>query len=182
MTTNDSPPRARWLRSLLGPLVVLVAVWAVFVYRNRIEVIAPEEAPIASRLALRDAAGEIVELADYRGSVVVVNAWASWCGPCRAEIPGFSRVYADLRGEGLEVLGLNVDEIPPEQMDELRETYEINYPVLRVTEGFGGTFPYPRVIPHSWLIDREGRVRVSHSGYITESALRNAVRRLLDEP
>ncbi len=178
---NERRPRAGSpLQSIVWVAGILVAAAVWFVYTNSVRLVAPDQARPASALSMRDPAGQLVELTDYRGSVVVVNVWASWCQPCRREIPGFSRVYDELHGEGLEILGLNVEELPAEQLEALGRQFGIRYPVMRAA-GFGGTFPDPPVIPHSWFIDRQGRLRGSHSGYMTESSLRSAVRKLLRE-
>lgn len=162
----------------IAVFVVVFFGWRM--WAGRVRVVAAERAPEASRLALVAPDGRRSELADYRGRVVVVNVWASWCGPCRSEIPGFSRVYLDLRDRGLEVLGVNVDDAGLDWAGA-GQSLGIEYTQVRPEEGFGGTFPFPEIIPHSWFIDRQGRVRASHSGYLTESALRAAVIELLEE-
>ncbi|HMK38978.1 MAG TPA: TlpA disulfide reductase family protein, partial [Bacteroidota bacterium] len=68
-----------------------------------------QEKEPAPNFALKNSAGQVVELSKLRGKVVVVNFWATWCGPCRAEIPGMLDVYQKYRGKGLEIVGISVD-------------------------------------------------------------------------
>ncbi len=129
-----------------------------------------------------DLDGRRLAVADYRGQVVVVNLWASWCGPCRAEIPGLVRVHEALRAQGLVLLGVNVESLPMEQLVDLVEQLEIAYPVVVPAGPLVGTFSDSSVLPYTWLIDREGRVRAAHGGFVTSSALERAVTALLAEP
>ncbi|MHB1225300.1 MAG: peroxiredoxin family protein [Gemmatimonadaceae bacterium] len=116
-----------------------------------------------------------------RGKVVLLNFWATWCPPCRIEMPGFQDVYDDNRARGFVVLGISTDAVGRGPvLDFLREK-GISYPVAMargdVVNAYGGA----RVLPTSFLIDREGRVRHEVRGYFAEVALRQAVGRLLAE-
>jgi thiol-disulfide isomerase/thioredoxin len=130
---------------------------------------------------LRDLAGELVEIAELRGRVVLINLWASWCPPCRVEVPRLSRLHRDLEGDGLAVLGVNQEAMDDLRLAEVAAELGIDYRVVRVERGLGGSLRDEGVLPHTWLIDRAGRVRASHAGLPSEGSLRRACRRLLAE-
>ena len=176
----DDRPRS-WIRTAVWLAVVLALAWVWFLYNARLVVRPAQSAPAASELRLRTPEGADLDLADYRGKVVVVNLWASWCGPCRAEIPGLSRLYAELGDRGLVVLGVNVESLGLERVGELQRELGVAYPAGVASRALSGTFTDPRVLPYTWLVDRQGRVRASRGGLLTESSLRRACRKLLDE-
>lgn len=124
--------------------------------------------------------GESISLEGFRGKVVLVNFWATWCPPCRLEMPGFERIYQAKRDEGFVILGLSTDR-GPATVEDFISKRGITFPVaLATTEArlaFGGVHG----LPVSFLIDRDGRIRHTVHGMFTEPALRLAVNRLLAE-
>jgi len=174
--------RRLWWRKILGVAALLILLWLGWGWRLRVRVLAAAEAPVAPALGFVDLQGREFNLRDDLGRVVLINVWASWCGPCRHEIPALARLEAELRGRGLVVLGLNVEELAPEQLASIGSSLGVTYPIVRPVGGLRGSLRPPEVIPHTWIVDRAGRVRVSHSGLATESGLRRACERLLDEP
>ncbi len=116
-----------------------------------------------------------------RGKVVLINFWATWCPPCRIEMPGFQSVYDDNVDRGFMVLGVSTDAAGRRPVLDFLRDKGITYPVAmasgRMVNDYGGA----RVLPTSFLIDREGRLRHEVRGYFAEVALRKAVSRLLDE-
>ena len=185
MAATTDPPAAgrprRWAR--VG-LWVAAGALLLFLYGQAtgVRVRPAVDSPAASPLVLRDLAGNPVRLDDYAGRVVLVNVWASWCGPCRREIPMLVDLHRRFGERGLVILGLNVDDLPAARVGDLARDWEIDYPILVRDRPLSGTFREPGVIPHTWLIDRAGRVRASHSGLTTAGSLTRACRRLLDEP
>jgi cytochrome c biogenesis protein CcmG, thiol:disulfide interchange protein DsbE len=120
-----------------------------------------------------------------RGHVVLVNVWATWCGPCRAEMPLLERMAARHRARGLVVLGLSVDRAPDAVRAYLRSR-GVTYPVAVVGPGGGGpsgvaAFGGVRGYPTSFLLDRDGVVRHAVLGPLAPASLEPAVRRLLAE-
>jgi peroxiredoxin len=116
-----------------------------------------------------------------RGKVVLLNFWATWCPPCRVEMPGFQDVYEEHRADGFEVLGISTDRGGPGSVLEFLRDREITYPVAMANADIVDDFGGARVLPTSFLIDREGRIRHEVRGYFAEVSLRSAVRRLLAE-
>lgn len=136
---------------------------------------------VAPSFQLRALDGEPLSLEQYRGQVVLVNFWATWCPPCRIEMPGFQQVYEDRRDEGFVVLGISTDQAGERVVRDFLAERGITYPVAmatgQVVRDFGGI----RALPTSFLIDRDGRIRQEVKGYFAEPALRMAVGHLLEE-
>lgn len=126
--------------------------------------------------------GREISSDQLRGSVVLVNFWATWCPPCRVEMPGFQAVYDRRKDQGFVVLGISTDAGGRETVERFLAERHITYPVAMasgsVTQRFGGA----NVLPTSFLIDREGRIRHEVRGIFVSVALEQAVDRLLAEP
>jgi thiol-disulfide isomerase/thioredoxin len=112
---------------------------------------------------LRALDGTGFKLADYQGKVLVLNLWASWCNPCREEIPQIVKFYDEYHGRGVEVLGLTMEDErgnTPEAVKESVQDLKINYRVAWAEEQLYARFLAPGFeIPQTYIIDREGRIR-----------------------
>jgi thiol-disulfide isomerase/thioredoxin len=173
--------RKRWIRGTLWTVVVVAAAVVWVRHETSLPVRPVEDALHASPLHLVDLDGQRFSLEDLRGSVVLVNLWASWCGPCRAEAPALSRLQKNLGSGGFEVVAVNVESEPPQRVRELARELGMDYRVALPAEPLSGTFGESQVLPSTWLVDREGRVRAFRGGLLREPALEAACRRLLDE-
>lgn len=126
--------------------------------------------------------GQSLSMQQLRGQVVLVNFWATWCPPCRVEMPGFQRVYDSRRAQGFVVLGLSTDAAGAATVSAFLAERGITYPVAMargdVAQRFGGA----NMLPTSYLVDRAGRIRHEVRGIFTAVALEQAVDRLLAEP
>ena len=124
--------------------------------------------------------GDTLRLSELEGRVVLVNFWATWCAPCRLEMPGFQRVWEDYGDDGVVLLGLSTDRVPRAEVERWVRQRSITYPVAlapgAVLRAYGGA----QVLPTSILIDPEGRIAHRIEGFYAEPALRAAIRRLLD--
>ncbi|MFL5263552.1 MAG: TlpA family protein disulfide reductase [Anaeromyxobacteraceae bacterium] len=137
--------------------------------------------PPAPAFTLPDTAGHAVSLASLKGRVVAVNFWASWCGPCREEIPDFAKVYAAHRGKCFEMLGLAEESGTREEVVASAKQLGINYPVLLDEDGkVSDDFKVP-AYPRTFLIDAEGNVRKAFEGSVDADDLEKALAPLLAE-
>jgi cytochrome c biogenesis protein CcmG, thiol:disulfide interchange protein DsbE len=133
----------------------------------------------APQISMPDIKGGAWNLSDHRGKVVLVNFWATWCGPCRRETPDLVNVANQLGPKGLEVVGVSLDQtkdvIPP-----FVAQYNIPYPILLSPPGSSLTAQI-RSIPTTLLIDKQGRVAKQYVGAVTESVFRQDIKQLLAE-
>jgi cytochrome c biogenesis protein CcmG, thiol:disulfide interchange protein DsbE len=135
----------------------------------------------APAFSLPDTEGRTVSLAALKGKVVAVNFWASWCGPCRAEIPDFARVYAAHRGQCFEMLGLAEESGTRDEVVASAKQFGINYPVLLDDDGkVSDDFKVP-AYPRTYLIDAGGHLRKAFEGAVDAEDLEKALAPLLAE-
>lgn len=179
--TPSAAPRHSWLRQTGWVLLLIVAVVAVQRSRSAIRLVPAHEARVVGELVLRDSDGRALALHDRRGEVVLVNLWASWCGPCRREVPRLSRVHEQLGPQGLTVWAINAESFEGGELRRVATELGIDYPVFSAVEGLGTTLGGGDVLPYTWLIDREGRLRAAHGGLVSEGSLRRTCRKLLNE-
>ena len=144
--------------------------------------------PVGSRQRMGEFALEQIDggpwrLADHRGQVVAINLWATWCGPCRDEIPSLVRAVDDLRAQGFTVVGISLDGAAADRATKVQafaKRYEVNYPLVFPDE-MSQMSAEMQGIPTTILLDREGRVAKTYVGEVRESVLRADVRSLLGE-
>ncbi|HJW50518.1 MAG TPA: TlpA disulfide reductase family protein [Burkholderiaceae bacterium] len=108
--------------------------------------------------------GPNLRLQEQRGQVVMINFWATWCGPCRVEMPHLARLYDKYRGSGFTVLAVNIDE-DPYKAANLAKQLGMRFPVLLDKEKKVSRLYDLSTMPSTILVDREGRVRYVHRGY-----------------
>ncbi len=132
---------------------------------------AQEEATPAPDFSVTDLEGNALTLAGYKGKVLVLNFWATWCPPCREEIPDFIEAYKKHRADGLEILGLSVDQMPAAQVRAWSEKAGINYPVAMATQRIITDYRPGQYIPATIIIDRQGRIRHRHVALMDQETL-----------
>jgi peroxiredoxin len=123
--------------------------------------------------------GNSLTLSEFKGKVIILNFWATWCPPCRREIPDFIELYENYKDEGLQIIGVNLDGGDTRPIKQFLEEYKINYSVVlgdgNIIEDYGGI----RAIPTTFIIDREGNIREKYIGYQPRTTFEEAVKKLL---
>ena len=129
---------------------------------------------------IKDMNGEDVDLADFKGKVVLLDFWATWCGPCKYEIPSFVELQDQYRDQGLVVLGFSVDDTV-DKLKPFADEYKMNYPVLvgrdreDVQEAYGPLWG----IPVTFVIGRDGAICKKHMGMSTKEQFEKEIKELL---
>ncbi len=133
----------------------------------------------APDFALKDSDGRTVRLSDFRGKVVMVNFWATWCGPCRIEIPWFVDFQRKNRDRGLVIIGVSMDDEGWEAVTPFVKSLGINYRVVLgnddVAQAYGGV----DALPTTFLIDRQGNIATVHVGLAAKSDFEDGIDQLL---
>src|SRR5262245_19295359 len=127
---------------------------------------------------LKNEVNQPVRLADYKGKVVIVNFWATWCGPCKTEIPDFVKLYAEYKDKGLVIVGISIDD-SPEQLQAFMREFKMNYPVVQmrpeVEDAWGPFYGYPT----SFIVARDGSICTKHIGPATKEQFEAEIKALL---
>jgi len=136
----------------------------------------------APNFSLKDADGNAVNLTDYRGKVVLVNFWATWCGPCEAEIPWFIEFEKKYKDKGFAVLGVSMDDDGWKSVRPYVASHKINYRVMIGSEVVSQQFGEIESLPTSFVLDREGRIASNHIGLVDKVDYQNEIVKLLEDP
>lgn len=112
----------------------------------------------APEFAFTDLTGKTHRLSDYRGKAVVLNFWATWCAPCRTEMPSMERAYRSLKDRGLVIIGVSLDTAPTNAVEALVKELALTFPILTDPRGTSARAYRLPGLPASFLIDRRGRV------------------------
>ena len=133
----------------------------------------------APDFALKDADGKVVHLSDYKGKVVLLDFWATWCGPCRMEIPWFIELQRDNKDRGFEVLGVSMDDNGWADVKPFLAEMKVNYRVVIGNDETATIYGGVESLPTTFLIDREGKIAVVHIGLANRKDIEDGVAQLL---
>lgn len=140
----------------------------------------PKAKPANLNFVIKDMNGKDIDLAAYKGKVIMLNFWATWCGPCKYEIPVFVELQEKYREQGVVFLGFSVDD-PADKLKPFAAQYKMNYPVLvgdgrdDVQDAFGPIWG----IPVTFMIGRDGKICKRHMGLATKEQFEREIRSLL---
>jgi peroxiredoxin len=129
-------------------------------------------------LTMKDMHGADVRLADYKGKVIVLNFWATWCGPCQTEIPDLVKTYAEYKDQGVVVLGVSIDDTA-ETLREYGAQKAMNYPSLLLTDEVDEAYGPILGVPVTFFIGRDGRIARKHLGAVTREEVAREIKALL---
>jgi thiol-disulfide isomerase/thioredoxin len=128
---------------------------------------------------LTDLNGRNVSFSDFRGKVVILDFWATWCVPCRVEIPHFVELQKQYGAKGLAVIGVSLDEQGPDVVKRFVKQFEVNYSMVigneKMAENYGGIV----ALPTTFVIDRQGRIVSQHIGYDEKAVFEREIQSLL---
>lgn len=138
------------------------------------------ERQAAPKFELKDANGAIVTPAEYKGKVVVLNFWATWCVPCKAELPWFQEFETKFKNKGFAVLGVSLDEegwgVVKPYVAERKLTYRMMIGSEEVSTMYGGIDS----LPTTFIIDKEGKIAAIHTGLVSKATYQKEIEDLLD--
>ena len=163
-------------RILVVAILILVAV-GLYLRTHRRSGTALQHSPAAD-FSLPQLNLQTLRLSDYRGKIVLLDFWATWCDPCREETPHLVELQNKYRDQGLQIIGVSMDD-GPEPVREFYQQFHMNYPVVmgnaEVSERYGGVLG----LPIAFVIGRDGRIYARHIGATEVSVLEQEVKKLL---
>jgi thiol-disulfide isomerase/thioredoxin len=166
------------LKRLIAPLLLLLALAGVTLgWQSR----TPPRAPrgTAPPFAVRTLDGRTLRLDELRGRPVILDFWATWCAPCKVSMPQLSAMQARYGTRGLVIVGLSVDDGPPQAVRRFTERRQLRFPMAMASEAMLDDYGPVRSIPTTIFIDRRGRIVRRVVGYVDAETLEGFVREIL---
>lgn len=166
----------------LIPLTALAILTAIICSQNAYANSTVQPIALAADFTLPSRDGSNQRLAEQRGNIVLVNFWASWCGPCREELPEMEKLQQKYQDLGFTVLAVNVDD-KPEKANILLNDVDVTFPVLYDSDGKVSELYDVSAMPTTVIVDRNGIARLTHKGYKTgdEKRYEKAIKLLMRE-
>lgn len=137
--------------------------------------------PQAPEFTLEDINGNEISLSGLSGKVIFMNFWATWCGPCKVEIPDFIEAYEQHKDKGLVILGVSVDGSGPDIVRQFAREWKINYPIVMVTQKLIRDYRPGNAIPLTLVIDPSGKIRHRKLGPMSRASIEDWFKKLMEE-
>lgn len=164
----------------------LIALWSAGcsqpAARLESQVQSAAERKAAPDFTLKDENGKSVQLSDYRGKVVLLNFWATWCGPCKIEIPWFVEFERKHKDQGFAVVGISMDEDGWQAVKPFVSDAGINYRILMANDSVAQLYGGVDSLPTTFIIDRDGKIAAVHVGLVSKSSYENDLKQLFESP
>jgi len=135
----------------------------------------------APDFTLKNQHGEKISLSDYRGKVVILNFWATWCPPCKAEVPGFVEMYNEHKDDGLVILGVSLDRDGWRSVAPFIRNHEVSYPVVIGNRDVAEAYGNIQSIPTTFVLDKQGKIQRKYVGLRDEKVFENDFQTLINE-
>jgi thiol-disulfide isomerase/thioredoxin len=128
---------------------------------------------------LADLNGKMIKFSDFRDKVVILDFWATWCVPCREEIPHFVELQKQYGAKGLAIVGVSLDQQGPNIVKQFVKEFGVNYPVVMASDKVVADYGGIEGVPTTFIIDKKGRIVGKHVGYEEKQTLEKEIQRLL---
>jgi peroxiredoxin len=133
----------------------------------------------APDFTLNNLEGQPVKLSDYRGKAVLLNFWATWCGPCKVEMPWFVDLQKQYGSQGLQIIGVAMDDSGKDAIDKFAKEMGVNYLIVQGKEAVGDAYGGVLGLPTTFFIDRNGKIIDSSSGLIGKGEIEDNIKKAL---
>ena len=182
--------KSRWIAAIAAASALALLIVPLILHSERLEskattAVAPSSPPPHKSegtanldLTFKDMNGAEVRLADYKGKVILLNVWATWCGPCELEIPELVEAYSKYKDKGVVVLGVSLDD-PPETLRAYAPKKQMNYPILLWQDAFDDAYGPIVGVPITFFIGRDGTISKRHFGPVTKEGIEQEIKQLL---
>lgn len=166
-------------------VIVAVAISAMLFFAVRRSHRKGASAPVAAvgkeapDFTLKTLDGKTVSLSDYRGKAVLVNFWATWCGPCNIEMPWLVDLHKKYAAQGFEILGVSMDDVDPKDIAKFAQDKKVDYPILLGQDSVGDAYGGIPFLPGNFYIDRSGKIVEKGFGLIGKPEIEENIQKIL---
>jgi peroxiredoxin len=138
------------------------------------------QSSLAPDFSLESLDGKTMRLSDYRGKAVLLNFWATWCGPCKIEMPWFVELQNQYAAQGFQIVGVAMDDASKEDISKFAKDMGVNYPILIGKESVGDQYGGVPALPESFLIGRDGKIVDKMIGLHGKAEIEDGIKKALD--